>query len=132
MKSNLDQFFKSDKEAEESGIWFEIKEGVGFKVKRFGGYNSSPIKAALAKHYKPFAKAIEMNAMPEEKQREIQLKVFVDSCVIDWKGIEIDGKEEPYSKDACVKLLMSLPNLAEALVSHAADSANYKEDLGNS
>lgn len=132
MKSNLDSLFKNDKGLEENGIWFEIKEGVGFKIKRFGGFNSQAIKAALAKHYKPYAKMIEAGTFPVDKEREITLKVFCNACITDWKGIEIDGKVAEFSQDACLALLVSLPELADSLVKYASDSQNYREDLGNS
>jgi hypothetical protein len=132
MKTNLDSLFKNDKGLEENGIWFEIKEGVGFKIKRFGGFNSQSIKAALAKHYKPYAKMIEAGSFPPDKEREITLKVFVNACITDWKGIEIDGKAAEFSHDACLGLLMSLPELADALVKYASESQNYREELGNS
>lgn len=132
MKTNLDSLFKNDKGLEENGIWFEIQEGVGFKIKRFGGFNSQSIKSALAKHYKPYAKMIESGTFPLDKEREITLKVFSNACITDWKGIEIDGKLAEFSQEACLNLLMSLPELADALVKYASDSQNYREELGNS
>ena len=132
MKTNLDKLFKNDESLEKSGIWFQISDSTGFLIKRFGGFNSQAVKLELAKHYKPFARQIETGSMDEKKEKEIMLKVFVNACVLDWKGIEIDGKEVAYSKEECVKLLVGLPELADALVSYASDSKNYREELGNS
>lgn len=132
MKSNLDSFFKTSKEVETEGYWAVISDKIAFRLKRFGGFNSTELKAAMAKYYKPFAKQVELQTISSEKEREILVKTFVDVSVIDWRGVEIDGKEETFSKEKCVDLLMSLPDLCETLMQAAQKPDNYKEDLGNS
>ena len=131
MKSNLDKLFKNDESLEGNGIWLNLSEESGFLVRRFGGYNSQKVKAALAKHYKPYARLIDNGTLDPLKEKEITTRVFVESCVIDWKGIEIDGKEVPFSQDVAINFLLKLPELLETLVSYASDSKNYREDLGN-
>jgi hypothetical protein len=132
MKTNLDTLFKTSDSMETSGIWMTISDDVGFLVKRFGGYNSPKVKAATAKYYKPYARLIENGTLAMEKEKEIMTKIFVESSLMDWKGVEIDGKLTPFSKEVAVEFLLSLPELAESLISYASDSKNYKEDLGNS
>lgn len=132
MKTNIDKIFKNDETLEKSGIWFEIKSGVGFLIKRFGGMNSPAIKLELARHYKPYARQIENGTLDDAKEKEISMKVFINSCVVDWKGIEVDGSEVPFSKEKCLELFTSLPELAETLLNYATDTKNFREDLGNS
>lgn len=132
MKSNLDKFFKNSEELESKGIWMEISEDVAFLVKRFGGFNETSVKAALAKHYKPYARQVENKTLDPKKEKEIMLTVFSKACLVDWKGVEIDGAKTPFSQEAAVPFLLALPELAEALIAHASDSKNYREDLGNS
>lgn len=131
-KSNLDKVFKSSQNFEKEGIWLEVSSGVSFLIRRFGGYNASKVKASLAKHYKPYARLIENGSLPEAKETEIMTRVFVESSMVDWKGIEIDGKDTPFSVDAAIQLLTSLPDLSDTLLAYASDSKNYREDLGNS
>lgn len=132
MKTNLDEFFKTDETMESEGIWCLLREGVGFRIKRFGGHNSTPVKKALAKYYKPFAHQVEKGTLDPKKEREIFTRVFVEACITDWKGIEIDGEAKPFSNADCVKLLVKFPDLYEVLEKFALDMTNYKEDLGNS
>lgn len=131
MKTNLDSIFKTNKVLESSGVWFDISEEIGFLISRFGSSNQKA-KALTAKYYKPYAALVQNGGMPEEKSTEISLRVFVESCMIDWKGIQIDGVEVPFSHEAALKLLKEMPDLADTLMTHASNSANYKEDLGNS
>lgn len=132
MKSNLDGLFKTDKKQESEGIWFELLDGVKFKLKRFGGMNNTSAKAAVAKYHKPYAAVIASGSLPDEKALEISVKVFVEGCMLDWEGVEIDGKKVDFSFDDAVKLLVSLPELAQALIEHASDKDNYRVELGNS
>jgi hypothetical protein len=132
MQSNLDKLFKNSTNLEKDGIWFMITEETGFLVKRFGGSNSVAVKQAMATHYKPYARLVEAGTLDPEKENEIMLKMFVNSCLCDWKGVEIDGKQAEFSKELAIEFLKGLPELSKTLMDHASDSANYREDLGNS
>lgn len=131
MKTNLDTFFKTDEELESGGVWFDISDKIGFLVRPFKGSNPR-VKAALATHYKPYARQIEMGSLDETKQMEIQVKMFIQVCLVDWKGVEIDGKPASFSKETALEFFMELPELFNTLWRHANDYTNYKEDLGNS
>lgn len=131
MKTNLDSLFKTSKEHESQGVWLDFTAEVGFHVKRFGGENSPKVKQALAKYYKPYARMIENDTMPEAEQRKILIKVFVESSMLGWKGVEIDGKEAPFTHESAIKLFAELPELYETVHKYASDYANFKEDVGN-
>ena len=132
MKTNLDKLYKTDESIEKQGVYFNVSDTTGFQLKRFGGFNSDTVKSKLAKYHKPYAYQIQKGTMDPKKEQEINCRVFVESCMVDWKGVEIDGKEVPFSADAATELLLKLPDLADALLQHSTDSNNYREDLGNS
>lgn len=133
METNLDSLFKTDSKLEQEGIWLDITADTGFHVRRFGGENNPKVKAALARHYKPFARLIENDTMSEKDQRAIMVKVFVESSMIGWKGVDMGTeKNVPYSQDAAIKLFIALPILFDTVHKHATDFASFKEDLGNS
>jgi uncharacterized coiled-coil DUF342 family protein len=132
MKTNLDKLFKTDTKMESEGIWMMISETTGFLVRRFGGSNEHRVKAAMARHYKPYARLIQNDTLPKEKEDELLTRIFVESCLMDWKGVEIDGKDTSFEKETAVGFLLALPELRSSLQSYATDSQNYKEDLGNS
>lgn len=135
MKTNLDKIFKTSAVIEKSGVWLDISEETGFLVRPFNKNNPN-IKSAMAVHFKPHQRQIEMGTLDPSKEAEINAKVFVNSCLIDWKGVEIDGVDTPFSKEVAIKFLVSLPELFETLMSYAQDYKNYQEiedeTLGNS
>lgn len=132
MKTNLDSLFKTSEKHEQEGVWLQLTDKIAFKVKRFGGMNSPKVKAALAKYYKPYARMIEMDTMPEKEQKKIMIKVFVESSLLDWEGIEIDGVVTAYSTEKAVELFMQLPEVFDTIFKYASEFENFKEDLGNS
>jgi hypothetical protein len=131
MKSNLHQFYKTDTSLETSGKWFELSEDVGFLVRRFGGANADKMKQALAKYHKPHAYQIQKGTLEPEKEKEILTRAFVESCITDWKGIEIDGEVKEFNKVDCVNLLLELPDLTDTLLDWSQNIDNFKEELGN-
>lgn len=131
MKTNLDKYFKTNEIFEQQGVWFDIAEGVGFKCKPFKAQNPQ-VKAAFAAHYKPYALQIEKGTLSQEIEREIQIKMFVQSCLVDWRGIEIDGESADFDKKLAVEFLSELPELFDTLWRQCQDHKNYQDDVGES
>lgn len=131
MKTNLDTLFKTDQKLEKDGLWFEIESiGAGFLMRPFKGTNPN-VKSAMAQLYKPFAKQIEMGTLGGDKEREILIKLFCRVSLIDWKGIEIDGKIVEYSEAVAIPFFVGLPDLFDTLWTHCQDFKNYLADVGN-
>lgn len=131
MKTNLDKVYKTDKECETEGIWIQVTDTVAFRLKRFGGYNSQSVRRVMAQYNKKFARQIENGTLPEETERKVYAKAFVQSAMVDWRGVEVDGVETPFSEEKAIELLLNLPDLLELLTSEASKSDNYREELGN-
>ncbi len=131
MKTNLDSMFKTDERAEKEGRMFEIDAKVGFLLKPFKNTNPS-VKAAVAAHYKPYARQIDLGTLDEKKALELNVKVFVQACLVDWKGVEIDGKPAVCKPEVAVPFFIALPDLFNTLWAHCQDFKNYREDVGNS
>lgn len=132
MKTNLDSKFKTDPVLEKEGIWVRFSSEVSFLVRRMGGANTSKLKASYAKFCKPYAYQIQTDSLDEAKDRELQIKVFVDACLINWEGIIIDGEEVPFSFEKAVDLFEALPEVFDFVRKAASDFNGYREDLGNS
>jgi hypothetical protein len=130
-KTNLDTAFKTNSELEMDGVWFSTTETTSFKCRRFGGVNTQKVRSASAKYFKPYSKQIDANALSDEKQRELTVKAFVEACLVDWRGVEVNGKELPFSIENAVKLLTALPALTDTLIKYTTEMDSYKEVLGN-
>ena len=131
MKSNLDKHFKPSEELEKNGVWFDLDDNTGFLVRPFKATNPK-VKSAIAIHFKPYARQIEMGTLPEEKVQEVNMKVFIASSLVDWRGIEIDGVKTDYNPEVALKLFKSMPDLFTTLFDYASSFKNFKEEVGNS
>ena len=130
MKTNLDSIYKTSENLEKNGVWFDLTETTGFLVRPFKGSNPR-VKAAMANYYKPYARQIEAGTLEIKKQQEINIKLFMDACLVEWRGVEIDGKEVAFTKETGLQLFQSLPELFDTLWKYANDYTSYKEDVGN-
>lgn len=131
MKTNLDKFFKTDAHLEAKGVWFEVSDGVRFLVSRFGGMNSMEVKKAMAKYHRPYAKSIERGTLRQDQERKINAQVFVEACLLNWEGVEVDGEVLLFSKEKAVELFCQLPELLDTLFDYSSSTESYKEDVGN-
>lgn len=133
MKTNLDTHFKSNEKLEKDGVEFILNdEGSCICVRRFGGVNEHKLKAALAKHYKPYAYQIDKGILSPEKEKEIYARVFAETSIVYWSKISIDDKEVEFTVENAVKLFTALPDLFATLRKYSEDIQNYRDDVGNS
>jgi len=134
-KNNLSKAYATDKNLETEGKWFEITEDVSFKMKRMGGANAHKLAEIRAIHFKPYARQIAKNTLDKKLQEKLFIRVFVDGCMVDWKGLCDDVGEIEYSKQNAMDLFTETPDLFDDVVSLVDDISNYQlevEDLGNS
>lgn len=141
MKTNLDSLFASDENLEKDGIWFEITDKTAFLIRRMGGQNEKFAKL-YASMTKPYARRMQNGTMDPKIEERIYMDCFVDACLVDWRGMVIDGEEATFSKDLAKKVLSQpkLKDLLATLLDYASNAKFYKEvlsdeelkDLGNS
>jgi hypothetical protein len=132
METNLDSLFKTKKHLENDGVWFKISADTSFCLRRFGGSNAAKVKMAMAKYHKPHARLIENDALPLEEMNKIMAQVVCSACLVDWKGVVVDGQEVPCTFENGVKLFCELPELFDRLFNYISGADSFKEDLGNS
>ena len=89
MKTNLDALYKTDASKEKEGFWYHVNQEIGFLIRRFGGKNAQRMKEISANVWKPHAKR--MKSMTIEENDRVTTEAYVRSCVVDWKGIEVDA-----------------------------------------
>lgn len=131
MKTNLDSIYKTNPILEENGVDMEI-HGVTFRVRRFHIGNTR-IKAAMAKYHKPYARQIEQGTLDPKIAIEMNIKLFIDVCLVSWSGLlDHEGNEIEMTKENALEFFKSLPEVFDALWKQANDFESYKEVLGNS
>lgn len=139
MTTTLEAMFASNPSAESKGkwIWFGGEESdpdaFGFLIARAGGANSK-YERKLFEESRPVQKLVQIERnKPSEttlkKLREITKKVFIETCLLDWKNIKTSSHPDgiPFSKQAAADLFEQFPELYDELVSQAQSSTTFRE-----
>ena len=122
-----------------TGVWVPVQEKK-FLILRAGGYNKK-YRRVLQALGKPYTHQIQRNNLPDEVARELSRKAYVQSCILDWKGVEDeDGNPVPFSQKACEELFEQLPEVATDVMAlcdaietfQQAEVTEAQDELGNS
>ncbi len=126
--ADLDIFelFKSNKTNEEDGVWFNLNDITGFKVRAYGSKAVMELRDALLKPYQVMMRA--GAKIPDDVNEEIGLKVLAGAVIADWKGVKNADKEPvAYSADEAFAILKALPKLATTVLQWSTDTQSYQE-----
>ena len=132
-KTNVSAMFAKDKNLESNGKWFEVGDGIEFLIRRVEGANAPRMKSIRAKYVKPKLRQIQSGTMTVEAETAIYVRVFVEGCLVDWKGItDEENNIVEYSDSVAIDLLNSTPDLFDLLSGFANEGESFKEELGKS
>lgn len=131
MKFAANQFgnYATDKGLEVEGVRvrLEADSPTWFQVARSGGSNRA-YDRAVQKNSRRYQKQLQRGLLDNEvAETEIIKPAFIQCCMLDWGGVmEADGKEVPFSRQACEVLFTDFPDVYDALREQAAELANYR------
>lgn len=135
MKTSLNSYYQTNRELETKGTWVETESGAKFLLKRMGGKNQKKINEARAKYFMGHIDDLKEDKMPEEEQEKLFIKVFVESCLVDWKNVfDSEDNQVPYDPELAEQVLFDCPDLFDELINYSNSRKEFKkvEDLGNS
>ena len=115
--ADVKKLFGTDSEKEQEGVWHEMGEGLEMRIARIGNPKYQKRFQALSK---PHRRAIRRGTLADEVAEKLMVQCLSETIVLDWKGLEEDGVEIPYSVENAVRLLMDYPELR-----------NYVNDIAN-
>lgn len=126
--SNLYKTFSTNRNLEVDGVWFEIDTETKFLLARAGGANTKYTRC-LQTRGKPYSRRAARGTLEPEALQEIEKQVFLDSVLLDWKGVtDADGDSVEFCRGAAIKLFNDLPELYVTLVEAANTLAYYLTD----
>lgn len=125
--------FATDKTAEVDGVWVEYganEDGSipGFKISRMSKANKKYTKA-LERATRPHRRAIELETMNNDLAERLFMEVFVDTVLLDWRGIkDRDGNELECNKANAMKLFEDLTELYDDLQEKAKKASLFRDE----
>lgn len=110
---------------ENEGVWIELGEGASIKVARVGNKEN---KALLKKLIAPHKMAARNDKLADEVWEKITVESMAATILLDWKGIEDDGKALPYNKENAIRLLTDYKDFREQVASFSSELALFQSN----
>lgn len=139
---SLRKVFKTDKDAEISGVWQDVgfnehnKKPIRIHISRMSGSNKR-YSSELERVTKPHQASIQNGAFSNDLARELLQKVFVDTVLLGWDNVplsDLTGKDEDddktvdYSKENALALFAEMPDLYDDWEKRAQAASNFREE----
>ena len=135
--------YKTDRGAEEEGVWVDFGDGIRVKLRRLNSAKSKEVRRRLEK---PFEKQYRNGReYPDSLQEELMNKQLAQAIVVDWEGIPeldqsgspIDGKDMPCTPENVIRMVSQFPDFREEITTASLERATFqveerKEREGNS
>lgn len=103
--------FKQDTDKTENGTWVDVGDGLLLLIAKSGNRKSL---AAYQRLMKPYKQMQERGMMPEDKVRELNVRLVAESILLGWQGLTDNGVTVPYSPEKAYEIL-SDPAFSELL-----------------
>lgn len=124
---NVFELFGTDHEMEKRGIWLDY--GIfRLLVARAGGSNAK-FARVLESVSKPYRRAMDLGALPNEKALEILIVVYARSIVLDWEGpglVDTKGQPLEYNEANIIWLFNQFPDLFTDVQAQVNKMENFR------
>ncbi|UUX51806.1 hypothetical protein NUH88_08905 [Nisaea acidiphila] len=120
--------FKSDREAEDDGVWVALdgSENASVKLARIGNRR---YRDAMQRRMKPFRRALRAGTLEEATAERITAEVLAETVLLDWRDLTLDGRALTYSPERALSLLLdpALRDFRDLIVEMASDIELYRQ-----
>ena len=114
--------FYQEPELVEKGVWFNLQDQGRVKV---ASMNSPLFKAEVIRLQKPHLNLLRSDADSSDLLNSITIEATAKTLLLDWKEIEVDGKEIEYSVEKAIELLTDFPMFREKISALSSTDSNY-------
>lgn len=99
---DISKKFGTSEKLENEGVWVDLGDGAQILVARAGNKeNRELIKRLIAPH----KVQLRHNKLPDEVLTKLTIEAMSTTILLDWKGIEENGKTVAYNRDNAIRLL---------------------------
>jgi hypothetical protein len=120
---DLKKDFGTNKELEENGAWIDMGDGTQLKIARAGNKKAMDYSRQVSK---PFQTQIRFGKFTEEGFTKLAIEVAAQCILLDWKNLQEDGEDVPYSKENAIRMLTDYPDFRNFVSASAEDIKNYQ------
>ena len=124
---DIRKVYGTNKKDEQEGKWEDFGEGLSVKIARMGNPNYSKKFREIAK---PYQKSIRRGTLGEQKSEELLIQAMADTILLDWKGLEENGKPVKFTREEAIRVMTEYPDFRDAVseVAGAIETFKLEED----
>jgi len=123
--ADVKKLFGTDKTKELEGVVHDMGEGLKMRIARIGNPKYQKRFEALSK---PHKRALRRGSLSNDVAEKLLVQCLAETIVLDWEGLEEDGKKVKYSKENAVRILTDYPDLRNYVNDIANEMEGYQED----
>lgn len=121
--------FGTDKDLESGdGVELDFGGGAIVRIRRAGGSNRE-YQAAMRKGLSAHQDAIDNDTLDPDVLRRVYARVYADTIVVDWSGIEVRGKPLRFTPDVAADIFFEVPEFFGAIRAKAESFHTFKLSL---
>lgn len=123
-----------DQNMAEEGVWIDFFEDSKLKIAQA---QNSKHQAFINVTYKQHRRKLDIeNKAADDLAETISIEGYARHVLRDWSGITVNGKDEPYSPELAMELMVAVPLLRKEVEEQSRRLQNFQtaeqlEDLGN-
>jgi len=124
---DIKKLFMTDENRETSGVWQDVGDGIRLKVARFNNTNHKRIMEGLMK---PYQHQMRRGTLAEDVAEKLLVQGMAKAILIDWEGLEEDGKPVKYSHKNAERLMLEVKDFRDLVhnISQTMDIYKMQED----
>lgn len=125
--ADIKKIYGTDKKKETDGIWKDMGDGLSMRIARMNNANYRKRFQVLTK---PHQRALRKDRLSEDIAEKIMIQCLAETIVLDWKGVEENGKEIPFSVENATRILTEYPDLREYVndIANVMDGYKLEDD----
>lgn len=122
---DIGKSYGTDKQKEEEGVWVKMGEGAEVRVARLGNKQYLEAVRRLSSKHKV---ASRNNKLADEVTLDVTVNAFAEAILLEWKGIQENGKNLPYTRENAARLLKEYADFREDIAAIAMNMENFKRE----
>jgi len=123
---DLAKVYGTNKKLEVEGVWVELDPASSVLIARLGNKNYRETVKDLTG---PYRLQIQNGTLPDHLNEKIAIEALATDVLLDWNGIEVNGKSVPYSKEKAIELLTDMPDFREVIARMASNIELFQQKI---
>jgi hypothetical protein len=123
--ADIRKLYGTNENKEIDGVWQDMGDGIEVRIARIGNPEYQKLFQRISK---PHRKAIRRGTLKEDVAEKLMIECMAKTIVKDWKNIEVDGKNLPFSVDNAIMILTEFKDLKEYINDFANEMEAFMQE----